>query len=320
MRRALFLILTAFLLASPAQAQNYPTRLIRMIVPFPPGGVADVVARVIGQRLSEALGQQVIIENKAGASGIIGVDTAVKSAPDGYTVLMTTGDFLTVSSLMPPMSFDRNRDLIPITMVASAPLLMGATVGGPINSVKELIAAAKAKPGAIAFSSPGNGTINHIAGEWVAIAGGVKLLHVPYRGGVPAAIAIGTGEVPVGMVTPSSVAALVQANKVRIIALMSKDRPSFGPGWPTAVEEGLPELEASLWVGLFAPANTPPAIVKRLNDEVARILQDDGVRRRLNDVGTDAMPISAEAFRERIRADAERYERIVRQAGIRVEH
>src|SRR5262245_16598849 len=313
------LVLSAFAFAVPAQAQTYPTRPVRFIVPFPPGGVADVTARLMGQKLGEALGQQAVIENRPGASGTLGADAAAKAAPDGYTLLLTTGDFITTPTLMPKMAFDPNRDLIPITMIATAPLLLGAHAGGTIASVKDLLAQAKAEPGKIAFSSPGNGTINHLAVEWLAIEASIKLLHVPYRGGVPAATGVAAGDVPIGALTPSSAQPFIEAGKIKPLALMTAQRPSFAPDWPTLAESGM-AVDAALWVGLFAPAGTPPAIVQRLDTEVARILQDATVRKRLNDLGTEASAISQGAFAERIRLDAARYLKVIEQTGIRVEH
>jgi tripartite-type tricarboxylate transporter receptor subunit TctC len=304
--------------AFAAQAQTYPSRPVRFIVPFPPGGVADVTARLMGQKLTEALGQQAVIENRPGASGVLGADTAAKATPDGYTLLLTTGDFITTPTLMPKMAFDPYKDLIPITMIATAPLLLGAHVGGSIASVKDLLAQAKAEPGKIAFSSPGNGTINHLAVEWLAIEGGIKLLHVPYRGGVPAATGVAAGDVPIGALTPSSAQPFIEAGRIKPLALMTAQRPAFAPDWPTLAESGM-AVDAALWVGLFAPAGTPSAIVQRLDTEVGRILQDTTVRKRLNDLGTEASAISQAAFAERIRLDAARYGKIIEQTGIRVE-
>ncbi len=304
-------------LAAPAQAQSWPNRPIRAFVPFPPGGVADVTARLIGQKLGEALGQTIVIENRTGASGTLGVDAAVKSPPDGYTILITTGDFITTPSLMPKMAFDPYTALIPITMVARAPLLLGAHEGGKIDSVKTLIAQAKANPGKIAYSSPGNGTINQLAVEWLAIEAGLKLLHVPYRGGVPAATAVAAGDVPIGAVTPSSAQSLIEAKKIKPLALMTKDKPSFAKHLPTLAEMGL-AVDAALWVALFAPAGTPQSVVDRLDAATLKILKDEAVRKRLNELGTEAAGISQKDFVARIKADADRYTQIIKQTGIKV--
>jgi tripartite-type tricarboxylate transporter receptor subunit TctC len=312
-------VLGALPLPAAAQAQNYPNRPVRLVVPFPPGGIADVVARVVGQKLAEAWGQQAVIDNRTGASGTLGADAVAKATPDGYTLLLTTGDFITTPTLMPKMAFDPYKDLIPIIMIARGPLLLGANSQSSIGSLNDLLTEAKAKPGTIAFSSPGNGTINHLAVEWLAIEAGLKLLHVPYRGGVPAAVGVAAGDVPIGALTPSSAAPFVEAGKVKILALMTKQRPSFTPlEWPTLAEKGFP-VDAALWVGLFAPTGTPEPILNRLNDDVARILQDETVRQRLNSVGTEASAISRADFVERIRADAERYSRVIEQVGIRIQ-
>src|SRR5262245_33337908 len=305
--------------ADVAAAQPYPSRPIRFIVPFPAGGVADVTARLIGQRLGDALGQTIVIENRTGASGTLGVDAATKATPDGYTLLFTTGDFITIPTLMPKVSFDPHKDLIPIVQVATSPLSLGAHASGSIGSVKELIAQAKANPGKIAYSSPGNGTINQLAVEWLGIEANLKFLHVPYRGGAPAAVAVAAGDVQIGALTPSSMQPLLEAGKVKVLALMTKQRPSFAPPeWPTLAEQGFP-VDAALWVALFAPTGTPQAIVDRLDQEVLRILKDEAVRKRLNTLGTEASGISQKAFVERIRSDAARYSDVIKQTGIKAE-
>jgi tripartite-type tricarboxylate transporter receptor subunit TctC len=304
---------------SPAQAQTYPSRPIRFIVPFPAGGVADVTARLVGQRIGEALGQTIVVENRPGASGTLGVDAVTRAAPDGYTLLFTTGDFITTPTLMPKMNFDPYKDLVPIVQVATAPLLLGAHSGGTIRSVNDLIAQAKGNPGKIAYSSPGNGTINQLAVEWLGIEANLKFLHVPYRGGAPAAIAVAAGEVPIGALTPSSAQPLLDADKVKVLALMTKQRPSFAPAeWPTLAELGFP-VDAALWVALFAPTGTPQPIVDRLDQEVLRILKDEVVRKRLHELGTEASGISQKVFAERIRTDAARYLEVIKQTGVKVD-
>jgi tripartite-type tricarboxylate transporter receptor subunit TctC len=248
----------------------------------------------------------------------VGADAVVKSTPDGYTLLFTTGDFVTSPMVMAMVPFNAERDLVPITMVARSPLVLVAGSAGPIDSLATLVAAAKAEPGKIAFASPGGGTINHLAGEWIGIEAGIKLLHVPYRGGAPAVTGVAAGDVPIGMLTPSSVLSLVEAGKVRVIGLMTKDRASFVPDWPTLAEGGLTNVDAALWVGMFAPSATPAPIVARIEHEVARILTDAMVRKRLNELGADAYPIGGQAFADRIKLDAARYRRVVEQVGIKI--
>jgi tripartite-type tricarboxylate transporter receptor subunit TctC len=302
-----------------AQAQTYPVKPITVIVPFAAGGPTDTVARLVATAMAKDLGVQVTVDNIGGAGGTLGSSRVAKAAPDGYTLLLSPGDFVTMPTLLPPMTFDPDKDLVPITMVSRNPLLLVANTGAAFGNVKELLAAAKANPGHIAYSTPGNGTINHLAGEWFAIEGGVKFLHVPYRGGVASANGVAAGDVPFGVVSPSSGAALVDAGKVKVIALTGAERPSFAPAdWPTLAESGIP-VDVVLWNGLFAPAGTPPAIVNKLDQEVGRILRDEGVRKLLNAAGIEASAISQAAFVELIHKEAARYTRIIEKTGIRVE-
>ena len=304
------------LLASDAQAQNYPDRPVHVIVPFPAGGLADVVARIVGQKLGEALGQSFVIENRTGASGTLGAAVAAKASPDGYTLLITTGDFMTMQGVMPPQSIDPYTALTPITMLAVSPLLLVANPASGIRSVKDLVAAARARPGQVAYASPGVGTINQLAAEAIAIAEGIKLLHVPYRGGAPAATAVAAGDVAIGAMTQSSVAGLLQSGEVNVVALMTRQRPSFAPDWPTLAESGI-DIDMALWVGLFAPAGTPAAIVDRLDAAATKLLKTEDLRKQLNALGTDALALSQAAFARRIRDDAARYAAVIDKIGLR---
>jgi tripartite-type tricarboxylate transporter receptor subunit TctC len=302
-----------------ARADDYPTRPVRMIVSYPAGGVADVTARIIGRRLGDMLGQQIVVENRPGASGTLGSNVAAKSAPDGYTLLLTPGDFITMPSLAPQMAFDPNKDLLPIAMVTSTPLVVVANIDAPFNNVKELVAAAQARPGGIAYATPGTGSIDHVAGEWMAIEAHIKLLHVPYRGGPAAADGVAAGDVPLGVVSPSSVKALIEAGKVKVVALTGKKRPQSLPmSWPTLDESGL-AVDAVLWNGLFAPTGTPPDIVEKLEDAVTSILGEDKVKTLLDASGIDAEVITGEAFDQRIRSEIARYNEVIRLTGIKID-
>jgi tripartite-type tricarboxylate transporter receptor subunit TctC len=301
-----------------AQAQDYPVRPIRLIVPYLAGGGVDAVARILGLKLGDQLGQQIVIENRAGASGTIGANAVAKSAPDGYTLLLGPGDFITMASLMPKMAFDPEKDLVPVMMLTSNPMVVVANVHAPFNNLAELLAAARAKPGAINYGTPGNGTLNQVAAEWMAAEAHIKLQHIPYRGGSAAANGIAAGDVPLGVVSPPAAQPLVDARTAKVIALTGKVRPSFLPSdWPTLAEKGL-AVDALFWTGLFAPAGTSPEIVARLEAEVDRALQDREVIKLLNDSGLEATPIHHAAFVERIRSEKESYQRIIERAGIRV--
>ncbi len=302
-----------------AYADDYPARPVRLIVSYPAGGVADVTARVIGRGLSEILGQQFVVENRPGASGTIGAGYVAKAAPDGYTLLLTPGDFMIMPSLAPQMAFDPDKDLLPVAMVTSTPLLVAANIDAPFSSVKDLVAAAKARPGRINYATPGTGSIDHVAGEWMAIEAHIQLVHVPYRGGPASANALAAGEVPLGVVTPSSVKPLIDAGKVKVIALTGKKRPQSAPAsWPTLDESGL-AVDAVLWNGLFAPARTPRDIVKKLEAAVSRVLADDKVKTVLNASGIDVELATGETFAARIRTELARYNEIIRVTGIKID-
>jgi tripartite-type tricarboxylate transporter receptor subunit TctC len=305
------------LLAAPASAQTYPNRNIKAVVPFPPGGIADIGARLVGQKLAEALGQPVVIENRAGASGTLGVDAVTKSAPDGYTILMTTGDFITVPSLMPATSYDPNKDVIPVTRFANSPLLLLTHPGSGLNSVKDLIARAKAEPGKLAFGSPGVGTINQLAVEWLGLEAGIKLLHVPYRGGAAMANGLAAGDTALGVTTQSSVQGMIDAGKIKVLSILGRERPSFLKDWSTMADSGL-NVDAGLTIGLYVPAGTPADIIARLDAEVLKILKDEALRKRFNELGMDVSPVSQAALVERIRSEAARYKTIIEQTGVKL--
>jgi tripartite-type tricarboxylate transporter receptor subunit TctC len=218
------------------------------------------------------------------------------------------------------MTFDPHKDLVPVAMVSSNPMLVVAGASAPFSNLKELIAAAKAQPQGISYATPGTATLNHVAGEWMAAEAGIKLVHVPYRSGGTAANGIAAGDVPLGVVSPPVVQALIDTGQVKVIALTGKERPpSIPPSWPTLAENGL-DIDAVFWVGLFAPAGTPDAVIARLDAETARALQDEGVRKRMVDAGLDPTYVGHTAFIERIRSEEARYDQIIEQTGIRIAH
>jgi tripartite-type tricarboxylate transporter receptor subunit TctC len=305
------------LFAAPASAQTWPSRNIRVIVPFPAGGVADIGARLVSQKLAEALGQPAVIENRAGASGTLGVDAVTKAPPDGYTILITTGDFITVPSLMPATAYDPYKDLVPITRIAVAPLLLLTHPGSGLNSVKDLIDKAKAEPGKFAFGSPGHGTINQLAAEWLALEAGIKLLHVPYRGGAAMANGLAAGDTALGVTTQSSVQGMLDAGRIKTLAILGRERPSFLRDAPTMADFGL-NVDAALNLGLYVHAGTPADIVSRLDAEVLAMLEDEALRRKFNELGMEVAPVSQAALAERIRGEAARYRTIIEQTGVKL--
>jgi tripartite-type tricarboxylate transporter receptor subunit TctC len=326
MQRALalsgWLIAVLALLLGPniVRADDYPTRAIRVIVPYPAGGGIDVVARIFQEKLGDILGQQVVVENRPGASGAVGAQFVAKADPDGYTLLFCAGDFITIPQLMPQMTFSPMKELLPVAMVTSSPMVLVAGGNAPFGDLKGFLEAAKASPNGLAYATPGQGTVNNVVGQWIAVTAHIKLLHVAYRGGPAAVEGIASGDVPLGIVQPPAVyPGLVEAGKIKVIALTGSKRPDFLPStWPTLAENGLP-IDATLWLGMFAPLGMPAAIVARVDQAISRIVQDDGIRKRMNDAGINPQHMEPAAFSERIRSDAARYSAIIQQTGMHFE-
>lgn len=306
--------------ASCGFAETYPSRPVRMIVPFPPGGSTDIMARVVAAKLTEKLGQQVIVDNRGGAGGTIGMNIAAKAAPDGYTLMMSTSITHTVGvSLYNKLPYNVLTDFAPITLAASVPLLLVVNPAVPAKSVKELIALAKAKPGQLNYASPGNGTSGHLAAEMFKSMAGVDIVHVPYKGGGPAIVDVIGGQVQ--MLILSAVATLpqVKTGKLKALALTSLTRSADLPDIPTVSESGLPGYEVVLWYGTFAPAKTPAAIITRLNKEVVSIMQSPDMRERLAKEGGRPVGNTPEEFQEIVKADVAKWAKVVKEAGIKVE-
>ena len=321
MRRA-FATLALALVTVIAAAQEYPSRAVRIIVPYPPGGVTDIAARLVAQKLNERWGQPVVAENRPGAGAIVGVEAAAHSAPDGYTLLMVSGDFAAIHPFVYSKLPYKPEDLAPITMVSDTPMVIVASAGSAISTVADLVKMAKARPGELGYATPGQGTSNHLVGEWLAGALGVKLLHVPYRGGAPAATAVAAGEVALGVIATSSAAPHVKSGKMRVLGLTNARRVGETANWPTLAESGVPALadfDTSIWVGLFAPVAVPRAIIAKVNADAKRALQEPDVRERLAGLGAEPVASSPEELAARIKRDAAFYGRIAREAGIHLD-
>ncbi|NNM75005.1 Bug family tripartite tricarboxylate transporter substrate binding protein [Enterovirga aerilata] len=304
----------------PAAGQDYPSKPIRVLVPFAPGGVVDVTARLLTQKMSERLGWSFVVENRPGGNGFIAVTAAAKAAPDGHTLLMAhTGEFAGNPALFPDVPYELERDFKPITMVSDTPMLLVASKDAPFNTFAEVVAAAKEKPGTVGFSSPGNGSINHLAGEWLALQANVKLLHVPYKGGAPAAAAVAAGEVPLGVVAVPAVQTHLRTGRVKVIGLTTAQRTPYDKSWVTAAEGGIPGVDSSNWVGLFAPKGVPDAIVQKLYDEVKATLDNPEVRERFAQAGAVTGGMPPAEFLARIKTDAERYKEVVKKANVKPE-
>ncbi len=308
--------------STQARAQaDYPNKPIRILVPFAPGGFVDVAARLVGQKLSEKWGQQVIVENRPGGNGFIAVTAVAKAPADGYTLLMAhSGEFAVNPAVFAKdIPYDLDRDFHPITLITEAPMVLGAKADGPFNSLKDLIEAARAKPATLGMSTPGTGSINHLTGEWIALSSGVKFLHVPYKGGAPAAVAIATGEVPFGLSSIPSTMPQVKAGRVKILAITTARRTPVDMSWPTLQEAGVKDVNLSIWAGLFAPKGVPQAIRDKLYTEVAAILQMPDVKEKFAASGSEIGGMKPEAFTAQIKREAAAMKDIVQKAGVKPE-
>lgn len=313
------ILAAAMLLAAfAAQAQDYPNKPIRVLVPFAPGGAVDTTARVLAQAMTQRIHWQFVIENRPGGNGFIATTAVAKSAPDGYTLLMAhTGEFAVNPALFDNVPYELERDFAPITMVSDAPMLYLANAQAPFNNFRELLAAAKAKPGAITFGSAGNGSINHLAGEWLAQAAGIKLLHVPYKGGAPAAAAVAAGDVHFGVMAVPGALPHIKSGRGKVIGITTAKKSPLDASWATPRDAGIPDLDASIWVGLFAPKGTPQAVIERINLEVRNTLAQPDVQKRFVETGAEAIGMTPGEFLTRIKNDAERCRRVVQQAGVK---
>jgi tripartite-type tricarboxylate transporter receptor subunit TctC len=306
--------------ALPSRAQDYPLRPIRILVPYAPGGIADIAARLVGGKITEAWGQQVAVENRPGGNGFIAMTDAVRSAADGYTLVMATGGDVAINPvLFKKVPYDVERDLAPITAVSDAPLVLAVNVNTPYKTVADVIAAAKAKPNEINVCTPGYGSINQIVLEWMALNTGTKFVHVPYKGGAPAAQALMAGDISVGILASSSVAPGVQAGKIRVLAVTMAKRSPLDPQWPTLQEEGIKDVNASNWTALLAPKATPQSIIDKLGAEIVKILAMPDVKERFAAGGVVTIPSSPAELDARIKRELAGYRQIIEKADIHVD-
>ena len=315
-----FFALTLTLTAAAAAAQDYPSKPIRFIVPFPPGGGNDTMARTVGQKLTEAFGQQVVIDNRAGAGGIIGADMAAHSAPDGYTLFLGgVGSHGTNPNLNAKLPYDPVRDFAPISLIASAPMVVVVHPSVPAKSLGELIKLAKAKPGTLNFASNGTGGSSHLAAELFKMMAGVDIVHVPYKGLAPALIDLLSGQVQLMFSSTVAIIPQVRSGKLRALATTGARRLPALPDIPTAAEAGVAGCETGSWYGVLAPAGTPRAIIDKLNREIVKITQMPDVRERLAAEGAEPAGNSPEEFAAYIKRELARWNKVIKQARIRLE-
>ncbi|HKC43599.1 MAG TPA: tripartite tricarboxylate transporter substrate binding protein [Burkholderiales bacterium] len=303
-------------LSSGAFAQSYPSKPIRFIAPFPPGGSADTIARLLAQEMTKSFGQQVVVENRPGAGGNIGVELVAKSPPDGYTVGIGAAGALAINqSLMGKLPYDPQKDLAAVAKLADIPIVLAVANATSAASVPDLIAAAKAKPGTLSFASAGNGTAMHLSGELFKLMAGVDMAHVPYKGSSPAVTDLVSGQVPVAFVDLSSALPQIRAGRIRGLAVASGTRTITAPDLPTIAESGVPGYDAVGWFGVIAPAGAPKDAIAKLNAEIVRIMALPEVRDRALAVGAEPSTGTPEAFAAFIAAEIPKWERVVRASG-----
>jgi tripartite-type tricarboxylate transporter receptor subunit TctC len=299
--------------------QAYPNKPVRIIVPYPPGGTADIIGRTIAEKLGVLWGQSVIVENRAGAGGTIGVDAVAKAAPDGYTmVLGVTGPLTIAPSINAQLAYDPLRDLVPITLVAAVPSLIAIHPSVPARDLKELIALAKSQPGKLTFASAGTGTSVHIAGELFKSMAGVDIIHVPYKGGAPALNDLLGGQVSMIIENMPQLLPQVRAGKIRALAVTSQQRSPTLADLP-AVAEILPGYEATTWFGLLAPAKTPQEIVRKVQSDVAKIGMLPDVKERFTGLGADVIASTPEAFAKHLQSELVRFSKVIKDANIKAQ-
>lgn len=313
-------VVLALALTATCHAQDFPTKSIRAIVSFAPGGVVDTSTRIVTSKIAETLNWHFVVDNRPGANGFIGAAAAAKANPDGYTLLSAhTGELAVNPVMFKTMPYDE-KTFSPVIMLSDAPMLIVVNAQSPINSIKELIAAARAKPGAVTFGSPGAGSVNHMASEWFAAAAGVKMTHVPYKGGAPAVVAVATNDVTFTVAGLPGVSPHLQGKRVKVLGVTTAKRSPMTPDYPTAQEMGVPGVDASIWVGFFVPSGTPQAVINRLYNASADVLKRAEVRERLAVVGgAEAVALAGAAFNARIASDIERYRKVAAQVGIKPE-
>ena len=303
--------------ASTAMAQAFPSKPIRILVGFAPGGAMDIVARTIGQKVSASVGQAVIVDNKPGAGSNIAIRALIDSPPDGYTVMLVANGLAANPTLYQPAPFDPERDVVPVALVARLPVVIAANATSEISSLAKLVEAAKARPGTVLYATPGNGSTPHLAIELFARAAGITLSHVPYKGGAPAINDVLGGQLPLVAVNAVEVLPHVKAGRLRVLAALSAERVSTLPDTPTIAESGYAGFEASVWHAFIAPRGTPPAVVEKLSAEIRKALATPEVKDRLAALGAEVSPTGPEQLGAMVRSERERYGKLIREANIK---
>jgi tripartite-type tricarboxylate transporter receptor subunit TctC len=319
-RRSVLIVCGALMLGGSAMAQTYPSRPVKIVVPFPAGGSNDIVARVLAQKLTERNGQSFFVENRGGAGGNIGAEAVASSEPDGYTLLPTAPPPLTINAaLYKDMRYDPSGAFAPVALIASVPIVLAMHPSLGINSVQELIARAKAKPGTVFFGSSGNGSTNHLAGELLKSMTGIDIVHVPYKGAAPAMNDLVAGHIPMMFDNIPAVLPQVRAKTINAIAVAGSRRASALPDVPTVAESGVPGFDASAWFGLVAPAKTPAPILAKLESDVETVLKMPDVQKRFDELGAEPGAVSGADFGKFLANETTKWTKIIRESGAKVD-
>jgi tripartite-type tricarboxylate transporter receptor subunit TctC len=310
------LLALCLVLASSASADDFPSKPIRLIVPFPPGGPNDIIARVVGQRMSEICKQPVIIDNRGGQAGALGTDAVAKSAPDGYTIAITSASSLAISTTMEKIAYDPQKDLAPVTLVASVPEMLVVASNVPARNMAELVALAKAEPGKLNFASAGVGGLPHLAGELFKLTAKIDIVHVPYRGAAPAINDLLGQQVQMTFLDLPVILPQIKAGNLHPIALGARQRAPQAPDVPTTAEVGMPDLLIENWYGMIAPAATPPEVIAKLNRITTEAMSDPQVKEKLGDQGLTMVPQTPDEFRAYIVSETKKWAKVIKDAGV----
>ena len=319
MKKCLLIAACCALWSAMAVAQDYPSKPLRIIAPFPPGGSVDLVSRLVGAKLSESLGQQVIVDNRSGASGNIGTELVARAAPDGYTLLVNTTPFVVNTLLLSRVPYDVMNDFAPVAWLTSSPSLLTVHPSLPVRSVRELLALARSRPGELNYSSAGPGTNPHISGELFNYLGKVNLVAIHYKGGGPGLVAAASGEVGVTFTNIAETTAYVKANRLRAIGVSSLTRSKALPDIPTVAESGLPGYEFVAWLGMLAPKGTPKPIVTLLNERVRKTMRMPDQAKRFDDLGLEVVASSPEEFSAHLVRELKKWGPVIKERGMRAE-
>jgi len=314
---ALVISLAGFV--STVHAQTFPSKSLRIIVPFPPGGAADVTSRLLGEHMGKALGQPMIVENRPGGGAVIGYELGARAPGDGHTLLVVFPSFVINPSVRQGLKFDPLKDFKAVGQTISLPMAFAVHPSVPAKSIQELIALARAKPGEIAYGTPGAGTTHHVIGEMLKLSAKINIVHAPFQGEAPAITAAAGGHVPMVFVNASAIAPFAKSGKIRPLAVTTPERAEILPDVPTMREAGYPEIESTNWSGLVVPAATPPSAISRLNAELVRALRNAEVQEKLKTYGMSPAPGTPEQFGAFLQSESARYAKVVREAGIKAD-